>query len=77
MSCGFASGLIDNERIRYCPYCGKRIGDYYADGTAECTDSIDGRYTITEYYCPSCGRLLDSVFRNYCGNCGQAIELEE
>ena len=43
----------------------------------DATYSIDGRYTITEYYCPSCGRLLDSVFRNYCGNCGQAIELEE
>ena len=38
MSYGFASGVIDNEKIRYCPYCGKRIGVYYADGTAECTE---------------------------------------
>lgn len=38
MSQGFVSGIIDNEKIRYCPYCGKRVGDYYADGTAECTE---------------------------------------
>lgn len=33
----------------------------------------DNRYTIKDNYCPVCGKLLDSVFRNYCGNCGQAI----
>lgn len=47
----------------HCPNCGT---DY----------QIDGRYTITDGYCPVCGKLLDSAFGNYCGNCGQRI-LEE
>lgn len=34
----------------------------------------DNRYTITDSYCPACGKLLDSAFRHYCGNCGQAID---
>ena len=34
----------------------------------------DNRYTIKDNYCPVCGKLLDSAFRNYCGNCGQAIQ---
>ena len=33
----------------------------------------DNRYTITDSYCPTCGKLLDSAFGHYCGNCGQAI----
>ena len=37
----------------------------------------DNRYTIKDNYCPVCGKLLDSAFRNYCGNCGQAIQWEE
>ena len=38
MSWGFIAGIIDNDKIRYCPRCGERIGDYYADGTAECME---------------------------------------
>ena len=34
----------------------------------------DNRYTIKDNYCPVCRKLLDSAFRNYCGNCGQAID---
>ena len=34
----------------------------------------DERYAIKEGYCSACGKLLDSRFRNYCANCGQAIE---
>lgn len=33
----------------------------------------DNRYTIKDNYCPVCRKLLDSAFRKYCGNCGQAI----
>lgn len=36
----------------------------------------DNRYTITDSYCPVCGKLLDSAFRHYCGNCGQALQME-
>lgn len=36
----------------------------------------DNRYTIKDNCCPVCGKLLDSAFRNYCGNCGQSIDTE-
>lgn len=48
----------------HCPNC----DTYY---------QTDNRYTIKDGYCPECGKLLDSAFRNYCGNCGQAISWEE
>ena len=47
--------------LRHCPNCNT---DY----------EVDVRYTITDGYCPKCGKLLDSAFRHYCGNCGQAID---
>lgn len=47
--------------IHHCPNCDT---DY----------EKDNRYTITDSYCQKCGKLLDSVFRHYCGNCGQAID---
>lgn len=47
MSWGFVCGFIDNERIKYCPYCGERIGDYHADGTAECTE-CEARFGVME-----------------------------
>lgn len=49
--------------IQHCPNCNM---DY----------QVDRRYEITDGYCPVCGKLLDSVFKNYCANCGQAIENE-
>ena len=48
----------------HCPNCNT---DY----------QTDNRYTLIDSYCPSCGKLLDSVFGNYCGNCGRAICWEE
>ncbi|BCZ26390.1 hypothetical protein EUBC25_04770 [Claveliimonas bilis] len=36
----------------------------------------DNRYTITDRYCPTCGKLLDSAFRGFCANCGQRIKKE-
>ena len=47
----------------HCPNCGTEY-------------QIDGRYTITDKYCPVCGKLLDSAFGSYCGNCGQRIVKE-
>lgn len=35
---------------------------------------MDRRYTITDEYCPKCGKLLDSSFRSFCANCGQRLE---
>ena len=35
---------------------------------------MDRRYTITDEYCPKCGKLLDSSFRSFCVNCGQRLE---
>lgn len=54
-------GGIETE---HCPNCDL---DY----------QVDRRYTIDDDYCPACGKLLDSSFRNFCGNCGQAIELKK
>ena len=53
-------------RMQHCPICNEDF-------------QVDERYTITDDYCPVCGKLLDSGFKNYCGNCGQAINdnLEE
>ena len=52
--------------MQHCPNCDT---DY----------QVDRRYKIKDGYCPACGKLLDSAFRNYCANCGQAIDenLEE
>lgn len=50
--------------IHHCPNCDTEY-------------QTDNRYTITDGYCPACGKLLDSAFRHYCGNCGQAIKQEE
>ena len=47
--------------MQYCPNCDT---DY----------QVDRRYKIKDGYCPACGKLLDSAFRNYCANCGQAID---
>ncbi len=47
--------------MEHCPNCD---ADY----------QVDRRYTINDDYCPTCGKLLDSSFRNFCGNCGQAID---
>lgn len=38
---------------------------------------MDRRYTITDEYCPKCGKLLDSSFRSFCANCGQRIKWED
>lgn len=35
---------------------------------------VDRRYTINDDYCSACGKLLDSSFKSFCANCGQAIE---
>lgn len=45
--------------------------------TCDTTYQVDRRYTIIDHYCPSCGKLLDGGFKNYCGNCGQAIKIEK
>lgn len=47
--------------MHHCPNCDT---DY----------QVDRRYKIKDGYCPACGKLLDSAFRNYCANCGQTID---
>lgn len=34
------------------------------------TITVDERYEIDDPYCPSCGKLNESIFLNYCPNCG-------
>lgn len=34
------------------------------------TITVDERYQIDDPYCPFCGKLNESVFLNYCPNCG-------
>lgn len=50
--------------LHRCPDCGASY-------------QSDDRYTITDGYCPTCGKLLDSAFRGFCANCGQRLEWEE
>lgn len=47
-------------KMHHCPNCDTHY-------------QTDNRYTIKDNYCPVCRKLLDSAFRKYCGNCGQAI----
>ncbi len=62
---------VPNKRLRHrggfetchCPNC-------------DTSYQIDGRYTITDEYCPICGKLLDSAFESFCANCGQRISPE-
>ncbi len=49
--------------VEHCPNCDT---DY----------QVDRRYTINDDYCPCCGKLLDSTFKSFCGNCGQAMEVK-
>ena len=34
------------------------------------TTTIDERYEIDDLYCSECGKLNESVFTNFCPNCG-------
>lgn len=34
------------------------------------TITVDERYEIADPYCPFCGKLNESIFLNYCPNCG-------
>ena len=34
------------------------------------TITVDQRYQIDDPYCPFCGKLNESIFLNYCPNCG-------
>lgn len=62
---------VPNKKLRHrggfetchCPNC-------------DTSYQIDGRYTITDEYCPICGKLLDSAFESFCANCGQRISPE-
>lgn len=62
---------VPNKKLRHrggfetchCPNC-------------DTSYQIDGRYTITDEYCPICGKLLDSAFENFCANCGQRVSPE-
>lgn len=47
--------------MEHCPNCDT---DY----------QVDRRYAINDDYCSTCGKLLDSSFRNFCANCGQATD---
>lgn len=60
---------VTNKKLRHrggfetfhCPNC-------------DTSYQMDRRYTITDEYCPKCGKLLDSSFRSFCANCGQRLE---
>lgn len=36
--------------------------------------SVDERYEIDDPYCSSCGKLNESVWLNYCPNCGAKMD---
>ena len=35
---GLISGITDTDDIYFCPKCGEKITNFYADGTAVCTE---------------------------------------
>lgn len=39
--------------------------------------TIDDRCIEKRPYCSECGKLLDAVFSNYCGNCGAKMDGKE
>ena len=38
------------------------------------TIKVDERYQIDDPYCPFCGKVNESVFLNFCPNCGAEME---
>lgn len=44
---GFISGYSDTSSICYCPTCGERISECFADGTARC-DACGMRFGVIE-----------------------------
>lgn len=35
---GFIGGFSETDDINYCPYCGKEISCWHADGAATCSE---------------------------------------
>ena len=33
---GFISGFAETVHVKYCPYCGEKVAEAYADGTVRC-----------------------------------------
>jgi uncharacterized protein (DUF983 family) len=33
---GYMQGFSDSDHIRYCPKCGERVCEFFADGSAKC-----------------------------------------
>ena len=44
---GFIAGVTDNDDISFCPKCGERVTDFFADGTAKC-EKCDYRFGVIE-----------------------------
>ena len=41
------------------------------------TVTVDERHEINEPFCPYCGKINDSVWLNFCPNCGVKMDEEE
>lgn len=33
---GFICGLAETDHVKYCPYCGEKVAEVYADGKIRC-----------------------------------------
>ncbi len=67
---------MEKQRVKKPKKILRHRGGFETEHCPNCdTDyQVDRRYKINDDYCPTCGKLLDSSFRSFCGNCGQAIE---
>jgi uncharacterized Zn finger protein (UPF0148 family) len=45
--CGYIEGFSDTGKIKYCPACGERVFEFYADGTCRC-DACGTRFGVVE-----------------------------
>lgn len=41
------------------------------------TVTVDERHEINDPFCPYCGKINDSIWLNFCPNCGEKMDGEE
>lgn len=44
----YIEGYSDTDEIHYCPFCGEKVGEFHADGTATCSECGE-RFAVIKY----------------------------